>query len=76
MNKSMDSIEDNDKLVDEKSKKEKIDSKSDNEKNEHVSHDNEEDDEDTKFDHLVPDNWEQLADMRLRMLEKEYTKCI
>jgi len=24
----------------------------------------------------VPDNWEALADMRLRQLDKEYAKCV
>ena len=36
----------------------------------------ESEEEDGQFDHLVPKNWEELADMRLRMLEKEYNQCL
>ena len=31
---------------------------------------------DQQFDHLVPQNWQEIADMRLRMLDKEYAKCM
>ena len=31
--------------------------------------------EDSQFDHLIPQNWEQIADMRLRQLDKEYNQC-
>ena len=35
-----------------------------------------EEEDDGQFDHLVPKNWEQIADMRLRMLDKEYNQCL
>ena len=34
-----------------------------------------EEDEDCQFDHLLPQNWEAIADMRLRQLEKEWQQC-
>lgn len=27
-------------------------------------------------DSIVPENWEQIADMRLKQLEKEYLQCV
>ena len=36
----------------------------------------EEDSEYDQFDYLVPKNWKEIAEMRLRKLEEEYDKCL
>ena len=34
--------------------------------------DDEEEEVEEQFDHLIPANWQEIADMRLRQLDKEY----
>lgn len=68
--------EDDDRLIQntETQAKQIIHNQKQQQENEEQEHE-ESSDEPNQFDHLVPPNWEQIADMRLRMLEKEYMQC-
>ena len=75
--KSEKAEEDNDQLVgDQESEEEGSNGGGGYQEMENLDSEEEDEDEDGEFDHLVPENWQQLADMRLRMLEKEYNQCL
>ena len=80
LDKSADSLDDQDGLVDNfAAKKEGENGEGTGAQEYQKAPDQEEDDDEEQpdqFDSLVPDNWEALADMRLRQLDKEYDKCV